>query len=106
MKETTCAAIEALQKGEIDSDGHLSSSDYYSPSINKYWKKKSQDFTNQVNKKYVPQGYTLSSGQLTGVILGSFGVIVYTIYSVLFRTVVSAGELKDGLMKNEDGVSA
>ena len=107
MRENTCAVIEAVQKGEVDEYGVPSTSDYYSQTITKYWNQKTEDFTNTINNKYMPQGYILSQNQLTAVILVAFLGVFYGIYVALFKPAPNASNtLNVDLIKNKDGVSA
>merc|ERR1712113_815608 len=111
ITEKACALLEAVQKGEVDSYGYPSTSKYYSNGASvwssTYWNNKKNDFTDTVNDKYMPSGYTLSSSHMTVLIVLFFCSIIALIYSLLFKpTRVEQHNLKVGLVQNGNGVSA
>lgn len=112
MKENTCAVIEAVQKGELDKYGHPSTSNKYRPaseleSISSYVNKKTEYYTNTINEKYMPEGYVLTQGILSGIIAFTFVALLFGIASCLFKKPKRRNEDLDfSLVKNEGGVSA
>jgi hypothetical protein len=106
MSEKSCAYIEAVQMGEVDKYGYVSTSKYYKRNSDNYWNQKTEDFTNQINNKYMPRNYTLTQDQVTAVLVLFFCGLLYGIYACFFkpRTEVRT-DLNVKLMKNDNGVS-
>lgn len=111
ITEKACAFLEAVQKGEIDSNGYASTSKYYEENksvwSSDYWNNKKNDFTDSVNNNYMPSGYTLSTTQMTVLIMLFFGSVVFLLYSILFKpNRKEQHNMKVSLVKNSNGISA
>ena len=87
---TTCAFLEAVQKGNIDKHGyvHLSFNKYLSKYINKF------------NNDYLPETMYLTDLQFIGILTGSVLLVVAAVYGVAFKKQdsVETKELKASLV--------